>query len=138
MHLAAVLFFYNVLFISSLGCCVSESMIKTPYKKIIPLLQKEMNKMARYTGPNNRQSRRLGFSVLESGVEFSKNKARNYGPGQHGADRKKKPSNYAVQLTEKQKARFMYQISEKQFSEIFNFMETTAERTPAGKFFAFD
>ena len=74
--------------------------------------------MARYTGPNNRQSRRLGFSVLESGVEFSKNKARNYGPGQHGADRKKKPSNYAVQLTEKQKARFMYQISEKQFSKL--------------------
>ena len=74
--------------------------------------------MARYTGPNNKQSRRLGFSVLESGVEFSKGRGRNYGPGQHGADRKKKPSNYSIQLTEKQKARFMYQISEKQFAKL--------------------
>ena len=45
--------------------------------------------MARYTGPNNKQSRRVGFSVLESGVEFAKGKKRSYGPGQHGADRKK-------------------------------------------------
>ena len=49
--------------------------------------------MARYTGPNNKQSRRLGFSVLESGVEFSKNKDRTNGPVQHGADRKRKTSN---------------------------------------------
>ena len=57
---------------------------------MIPLLQKEMKKMARYTGPNNKQSRRVGFSVLESGVEFAKGKKRSYGPGQHGMDRKKK------------------------------------------------
>ena len=57
--------------------------------------------MARYTGPNNKQSRRVGFSVLESGIEFSKGKKRSYGPGQHGADRKKKPANYSIQLTEK-------------------------------------
>ena len=63
--------------------------------------------MARYTGPNNKQSRRVGFSVLESGVEFAKGKKRTYGPGQHGADRKKKPSNYAVQLTEKQMKRLV-------------------------------
>ena len=74
--------------------------------------------MARYTGPNNKQSRRVGFSVLESGVEFAKGKKRSYGPGQHGADRKRKPSNYSVQLTEKQKVRFMYQISEKQFKRL--------------------
>ena len=74
--------------------------------------------MARYTGPNNKQSRRVGFSVLESGVEFAKGKKRTYGPGQHGADRKKKPSNYSVQLTEKQKVRFMYQISEKQMKRL--------------------
>lgn len=76
--------------------------------------------MARYTGPNNKQARRVGFSILESGKEFSKNKARTYGPGQHGADRKRKPSNYSVQLTEKQKARFMYGISEKQFKKLVN------------------
>lgn len=74
--------------------------------------------MARYTGPNNKQSRRVGFSVLESGVEFAKGKKRSYGPGQHGADRKRKPSNYSVQLTEKQKVRFMYQISEKQMKRL--------------------
>ena len=74
--------------------------------------------MARYTGPNNKQSRRVGFSVLESGVEFAKGKKRIYGPGQHGADRKRKPSNYSIQLKEKQKARFMYGISEKQFKKL--------------------
>ena len=74
--------------------------------------------MARYTGPNNKQSRRVGFSVLESGVEFAKGKKRAYGPGQHGADRKRKPSNYSIQLTEKQKLRFMYQVSEKQFKRL--------------------
>ena len=74
--------------------------------------------MARYTGPNNKQSRRVNFSVLESGIEFAKGKKRAYGPGQHGADRKRKPSNYSVQLTEKQKVRFMYQISEKQFKRL--------------------
>jgi small subunit ribosomal protein S4 len=75
--------------------------------------------MARYTGPNNKQSRRVGFSILETGVEFSKGKKRTYGPGQHGADRKRKPSNYSIQLKEKQKVRFMYQISEKQLRKLF-------------------
>ena len=74
--------------------------------------------MARYIGPNNKQARRVGFSILESGVEFSKGKKREYGPGQHGMDRKRKPSNYSVQLAEKQKVRFMYQISEKQFKKL--------------------
>ena len=76
--------------------------------------------MARYTGPNNKQSRRVGFSVLENGSEFAKGKKRVYGPGQHGMARKKKPSNYAIQLKEKQKARFMYQMSEKQFKKLVN------------------
>lgn len=76
--------------------------------------------MARYTGPNNKQARRVGFSILETGAEFTKGKKREYGPGQHGAARKRKPSNYSVQLKEKQKARFMYQISEKQFKKLVN------------------
>ena len=54
--------------------------------------------MARYTGPNNKQARRVGFSILENGKDLK----RPYGPGQHGKDRKRKPSNYSVQLTEKQ------------------------------------
>ena len=72
--------------------------------------------MARYTGPNNKQARRVGFSILESGKDLK----RPYGPGQHGKDRKKKPSNYSVQLTEKQKVRFMYGLSEKQFKRLVN------------------
>ena len=73
--------------------------------------------MARYTGPNNKKARRVSFSILENGKDIAK---RPYGPGQHGKDRKRKPSNYAVQLNEKQKARFMYGISEKQFKKLVN------------------
>ena len=70
--------------------------------------------MSRYTGPNNKKSRRLGFSLLESGKDLK----RPFGPGQHGKDRKKKPSNYSIQLAEKQKLRFMYGLNEKQFKRI--------------------
>ena len=73
--------------------------------------------MARYTGPNNKKARRVSFSILENGKDIAK---RPYGPGQHGKDRKRKPSNYSIQLTEKQKVRFMYGISEKQFKKLVN------------------
>ena len=72
--------------------------------------------MARYIGPNNKQARRVSFSILESGKDIAK---RPYGPGQHGNARKRKPSNYSVQVTEKQKVRFMYGLSEKQFKKLF-------------------
>ena len=73
--------------------------------------------MARYTGQNNKQARRVSFSILENGKDIAK---RPYGPGQHGKDKKRKPSNYAIQLNEKQKVRFMYGISEKQFKKLVN------------------
>ena len=73
--------------------------------------------MARYTGPSYKQARRVGFSVLENGKDIAR---RPYGPGQHGADRKGKLSNYGVQLKEKQKVRFMYGLNEKQFRKTFN------------------
>ena len=73
--------------------------------------------MARYTGPNNKQARRVSFSILVNGKDIAK---RPYGPGQHGKDKKRKPSNYAIQLNEKQKVRFMYGISEKQFKKLVN------------------
>ena len=72
--------------------------------------------MARYTGSTNRVSRRLGFSTLENGKELAK---RPYAPGQHGNKKAKKLSNYGVQLQEKQKLRFMYGLSEKQFEATF-------------------
>ena len=73
--------------------------------------------MARYTGPAFKKSRRVGFSTLENGKDIAR---RPYGPGQHGNARKGKPSNYGVQLTEKQKVKFMYGITEKQFRKTFD------------------
>ena len=72
--------------------------------------------MARYTGPAYKKSRRLGFSTLENGKDLAR---RPYAPGQHGNDRKKKSSEYGVQLQEKQKVRFMYGLTEKQFHKVF-------------------
>ena len=71
--------------------------------------------MARYTGPQWKKSRRLGFSALEIGKELSK---RPYAPGQHGQKRKK-PTEYGLQLAEKQKVRHMYGVNEKQFHNTF-------------------
>ncbi len=72
--------------------------------------------MSRYTGPTYKKSRRLGFSILETGKELAK---KPYAPGQHGQKRLKKLSNYGEQLKEKQKLRFMYGVSEKQFKKTF-------------------
>lgn len=72
--------------------------------------------MARYTGPSYRKSRRLGFSILETGKELSKKPSI---PGEHGQSRQKKLSNYGIQLQEKQKVRFMYGLTEKQFKRTF-------------------
>lgn len=72
--------------------------------------------MARYTGPSWRQSRRVGISLTETGKELKK---RPFAPGQHGQRRTKK-SEYGLQLTEKQKVRFMYGMNEKQFRKLFD------------------
>ena len=74
------------------------------------------NEMARYLGPTYKKSRRFGFSVLENGKELAK---KPYAPGEHGQDRRKKLSNYGVQLQEKQKVKFMYGLSEKQMEKTF-------------------
>ena len=71
--------------------------------------------MSKYTGPKWKKSRRLGFSLSETGKELAK---RNYAPGQHGQNRKK-PSEYGIQLAEKQKVRFLYGMTEKQFRKVF-------------------
>ena len=72
--------------------------------------------MSRYTGSSYKQARRTGFSLLENGKELAR---RPFGPGQHGADRKRKASNYSEQLKEKQKVRFMYGLNERQFKKTF-------------------
>ena len=73
--------------------------------------------MSRYTGPQYKKSRRYGFSTLENGKDLAK---KPYAPGIHGNDRRRKPSEYSVQLQEKQKIRFMYGLSEKQFRKTFD------------------
>lgn len=70
----------------------------------------------RYLGSDYKRSRRLGFSTLENGKELQR---RPYGPGQHGNDRKRKPSEYGKQLIEKQKLRHMYGVNERQFQRLF-------------------
>jgi len=72
--------------------------------------------MARYTGPSWKISRRLGYSILESGKELQK---RPYAPGQHGQARKK-ISEYGQQLQEKQKLRHSFGMTEKQFRRTYD------------------
>ncbi len=81
--------------------------------------------MSRFTGSTWKVSRRLGYSVSETGKELIK---RKYAPGQHGAKRKKL-SEYALQQAEKQKVRFTYGVSEKQFKKIFAEASKSKEKT---------
>ena len=73
--------------------------------------------MARYTGPANKKSRRLGFSTLENGKDLAR---RPYAPGQHGKDHRRKLSEYGIQMQEKQKVRILYGLNEKQFRKTFD------------------
>lgn len=72
--------------------------------------------MSRFTGSTWKVSRRLNYSISETGKELKK---RPYPPGQHG-QRRAKLSDYGLQLQEKQKVRFTYGLSEKQFRKTFD------------------
>ena len=72
--------------------------------------------MSRYTGPSWRKSRRLGVSLSGTGKELAR---RPYAPGDHGNDRRGSLSEYGTQLREKQKLRFMYGLTERQFRNLF-------------------
>lgn len=73
--------------------------------------------MARYTGPKTKIARKFGEAIFGDDKSFEK---RNYPPGQHGNNRRRgKKSEYAVQLAEKQKAKYTYGILERQFSNLF-------------------
>lgn len=74
--------------------------------------------MARYTGPKTKIARKFGEAIFGDDKAFEK---RNYPPGQHGNNRRRpKKSEYAIQLMEKQKAKFTYGILERQFRNLFN------------------
>ena len=73
--------------------------------------------MARYTGPKTKIARKFGQAIFGDDKAFEK---RNYPPGQHGnAKRRGKKSEYAIQLMEKQKAKYTYGVLEKQFRNMF-------------------
>jgi small subunit ribosomal protein S4 len=73
--------------------------------------------MARYTGPKTKIARKFGEAIFGDDKAFEK---RNYPPGQHGMAKKRgKKSEYAIQLMEKQKAKYTYGILEKQFRNLF-------------------
>lgn len=72
--------------------------------------------MARYTGPKSRIDRRFGETILGSEKVRAR---RNFPPGQHGNNRRRKTSEYGVMLAEKQKAKYTYGVLEKQFRNMF-------------------
>lgn len=72
--------------------------------------------MARYTGPTTRISRRFGQPIFGSTKAYEK---RSYPPGQHGPKLRRKLSEYAVGLNEKQKLRYIYGLLERQFRRVF-------------------
>ena len=96
--------------------------------------------MARFRGSSWKKSRRLGISLSGTGKELEK---RPYAPGQHGPNQRKKMSEYGLQLREKQKLRYLYGMTERQFRNTFelagkqhgvhgeNFMQLLAARLDA-------
>lgn len=73
--------------------------------------------MARYTGPKTKISRKFGEPIFGANKALQK---KAYPPGQHGRGRRKKQSEYAIQLAEKQKAKYTYGVLERQFANVFN------------------
>ena len=73
--------------------------------------------MARYTGPKTKIARKLGEPIFGEDKYFEK---KNYPPGQHGTNRRRKMSEYGTQLREKQKAKYTYGVLERQFRNLFN------------------
>lgn len=73
--------------------------------------------MARYRGPRAKISRKFGEPIFGHSKAAQK---KAYPPGQHGRGRRRKPSEYAIQLAEKQKAKYTYGVLERQFANIFD------------------
>ncbi len=73
--------------------------------------------MARYTGPRTKIARKFGEPIFGEDKVLAK---KNYPPGQHGLNKRRKTSEYGVQLREKQKAKYTYGVLEKQFHNLFD------------------
>ena len=72
--------------------------------------------MARYTGPKSKIARKFGEAIFGDDKVLAK---KNYAPGQHGQNKRRKTSEYGVQLREKQKAKYTYGVLERQFRNLF-------------------
>ena len=75
--------------------------------------------MARYTGPKVKISRRLGVNIFENEKGAKALNKRPYPPGEHGRSRRRQPSEYLLQLQEKQKAKYIYGVLERPFSNLY-------------------
>ena len=75
--------------------------------------------MARYTGPKVKISRRLGVNIFENEKGRKALEKRPYPPGEHGRSRRRQPSEYSMQLQEKQKAKHIYGLLERQFENLY-------------------
>jgi small subunit ribosomal protein S4 len=75
--------------------------------------------MARYTGPKVKISRRLGVNIYENEKGSKALNKRPYPPGEHGRSRRRQPSEYLLQLQEKQKAKYIYGVLERPFSNLY-------------------
>lgn len=78
--------------------------------------------MAKYIGPKSRIARKFGEAIFGPDKVLSK---KNYPPGQHGSNRRKKTSEYGIQLREKQKAKYTYGVLEKQFRNLYEKAQRT-------------
>jgi len=78
--------------------------------------------MARYIGPKSRIARKFGEAIFGPDKVLAK---KNYPPGQHGQGRRKKTSEYGIQLREKQKAKYTYGVLEKQFRNLYEKAQRT-------------
>ena len=82
--------------------------------------------MARYTGPKTKIARKFGEPIYGEDKVLAK---KNYPPGQHGANRRRKTSEYGQQLREKQKAKYTYGVLERQFRNLFEHAARTKGTT---------
>jgi len=73
--------------------------------------------MARYTAATTKIARRFGDAIFGPSKTLQK---KNYGPGQHGRGKRRKQSEYAIQLNAKQKAKYTYGVLERQFANLFH------------------